>query len=447
MKDNIKTTNKKKIIFIAVSITLVILIIAGVAFGIIMSSDKHNDVGGASSDNTVSNDGTASDTSSTNNGNDPIDSESSYSSTDSNVIPTIDFSKRAEKIVKRYDYVNEFAAPKYQQLYFDDTLSGKRLSYWLCLPENYDPNQKYPVLLFLHGLGDKSPTTTLRLSGYPDSGDIIRRAIIIFPHTPDWWNLDEKPNDNKGWLSAAMRLLLDVEKTYSCDPNRIYLTGVSMGGFATWDLLARYDSHFAAAVPLCGGTDERDEAFADVYKNIPIWIFHGTDDNVVPVICSDNIYNAIIKAGGTKIKYSRLRGVQHNVHGEAYKNREMWSWMFSQNKATNPDASYKMFDYVTVCNSKGKVLFNQREVFGATNRAEDGVTNIGIKFTDNGIKILTAAYNANKNEEFTLYIGQNKFFTFKYTSAPTDNMIYISGFNDYDTRLEITLFFSDVAYR
>ena len=445
--ENNTQKSKKKLIIIIVSIVVAVLVAAGAVLGVLLTQNHKND--NKTSSNTPTS-ATASDPSSTEQTSAVDDSTTSaVSSNSESQSSTEQTVTRSEKIIKTYNYINEFATPQYQHLYFNDTFTSKRLPYWLSLPENYDPNEKYPVLLFLHGLGevgndDGVPCTHFRLHAYPDNGDIMRRAIIVIPQSPEWWSLDENYNDSKGWLSVAMRLLIDIEKTYSSDPNRIYVTGLSMGGFATWDLLARYGSHFAAAVPLCGGTGE---AFANTYKNIPIWIFHGTADGTVSVTTSDRVYNAIIAAGGTKVKYSRLEGVQHNVWEKAYRNREMWSWMFSQNKATNPDASYEMFDFVTVCNSKGRVLFNQKEILGSTNRTADGVTTIGIRFTDNGMKKLTAAYNANNNEEFTLYIGQNKLVTFKYTAAPTDNTVYLSGFYDYDTSLEIGLFFSDIAYK
>lgn len=452
--ENNAQKSKKKLIIIIVSVIVAVLVAAGAVLGVLLTKNRNDDNNKTSSDTPASSNTVAMpSTEQTTSVDTPITSTVSDSSDSSdssnNQVSTEQPTARSEKIIKTYDYVNEFATPKYQHLYFNDTFTDKRLPYWLSLPENYDPNEKYPVLLFLHGLGevgndDGVPCTHFRLHAYPYNGDILRRAIIVIPQSPAWWDLDESYNDSKGWLSVAMRLLIDIEKTYSSDPNRIYVTGLSMGGFATWNLLARYGSHFAAAVPLCGGTGE---AFANTYKNIPIWIFHGTADGTVSVNTSDRVYSAIIAAGGTKVKYSRLEGVQHNVWEKAYRNREMWSWMFSQNKATNPDASYQMFDFVTVCNSKGRVLFNQVEILGSTNKTADGVTTIGIRFTDNGMKKLTAAYNANQNEEFTLYIGQNKLVTFKYTAAPTDNTVYLSGSYDYDTSLEIGLFFSDVAYR
>ena len=252
----------------------------------------------------------------------------------------------------------------------------------------------------------------------------------MVPHSPTGWQLDNSKNDGKGWASVAMRILLHVEKTYSCDKNRIYITGVSAGSLGTWQLLSRYPEHFAAAVPISFGYI--DSNIAKKVVDIPIWIYHGVEDNIVPVGSSDGIYDAIIQAGGKKVKYTRLENAAHNVHDDAYQDREMWYWMFGQNKASDNN-TYDKIPQITVCGSDGSVLFTQSDITGALLATSGNSTAIGITFTDNAIKLLTDSYRSDPNTEFTFNLGNNTLFAFKYTATPTDNYVYLSGTYDYDT--------------
>lgn len=149
-----------------------------------------------------------------------------------------------------------------------------------------------------------------------------------------WANMDWSAK--KGGMgkepSTPMRLTLEVlgklQKEFSIDDKRLYLTGLSMGGYGTWDLLARYPKMFAAAVPVCGGGDE---SMAAVMKDVPIWCFHGGADPVVPTQRSRDMIKAIKDAGGNP-KYTEYPGVGHNSWDKAYSETELPGWLFAQVK-------------------------------------------------------------------------------------------------------------------
>jgi predicted peptidase len=130
-------------------------------------------------------------------------------------------------------------------------------------------------------------------------------------------------------LRTALELLNMIEDNYPIDPDRIYVTGISMGGYAAWEALIRHPQRFAAAIPVCGGGDV---SHADRVKNIPVWAFHGADDPVVPVECSRSMIKMIKNAGGQPL-YTEYPGAGHNSWDRAYAEPELLSWLFSQKRA------------------------------------------------------------------------------------------------------------------
>ena len=112
------------------------------------------------------------------------------------------------------------------------------------------------------------------------------------------------------------------------DKKRIYVTGLSMGGFATWEILQREGKLFAAAMPVCGGGDL---SYAPKLTGIPLWVFHGGADRTVPVTRSRDMVAAITQAGGSP-KYTEYPGVDHDSWGRTYSNPEVWDWLFAQAK-------------------------------------------------------------------------------------------------------------------
>lgn len=223
---------------------------------------------------------------------------------------------------------------------FTDT-DGKTLPYRLLKPAGYDEAKgPYPLLIFLHGAGERGVDNRLQLvHGKP----LMRRAaaeygcFVLVPQCPGemtWagrhWEdskhaLTEKP-------SQPMRLLLqlidEVEETYPIDRDRLYIMGLSMGGFGTWEMIQRRPERFAAAVPICGGGDEK---LAGQLAKIPIWAFHGDKDGVVKVTRTRDIIAAIKQAGGEP-KYTEYTGVGHNCWNQAFNEVGLLEWLCAKKK-------------------------------------------------------------------------------------------------------------------
>jgi predicted peptidase len=220
--------------------------------------------------------------------------------------------------------------------------SGKTLPYRLMKPDNYDPAKKYPLVIFLHGAGERGTDNEKQLiHGVPQFASKENRekypCFLIAPQCPDgakWvevdWSADSHTMPAK--MSEPMRLTVGIIemtiKQFSIDPKRVYLTGLSMGGYGTWDLIARRPDLFAAAVPICGGGDEKT---AEKMKSIPVWSFHGAKDGAVKVSRSRNMIAALEKVGA-KPKYTEYPDIGHDSWNPAYKDAEMFEWLFAQRK-------------------------------------------------------------------------------------------------------------------
>jgi len=128
-------------------------------------------------------------------------------------------------------------------------------------------------------------------------------------------------------MQSTIELIGALQKEFAAiDPKRLYVTGLSMGGFGTWDLISRLPKKFAAAVPICGGADE---AQAAAIAKVPVWVFHGGNDDVVKTVRSRNIVAALKAAGGAP-KYTEYPGVGHGSWDQAYGEAELFPWLFSQ---------------------------------------------------------------------------------------------------------------------
>ena len=187
------------------------------------------------------------------------------------------------------------------------------------LPKNYeaDPNARHPLILYLHGSDGSRPTVEREakndIAAYADAHPDF--PFILVTPACRW---------REGWSPDDLGALLDdVAKRYRVDPDRVYLTGLSMGGFATWSLAADQPERFAAVVPICGGGDPGD---AERLKAVPIWIFHGDADAAVPVAYSLDMEAALTKAGG-KPRMTIYPGVDHNSWSRTYANPELYAWL------------------------------------------------------------------------------------------------------------------------
>jgi len=202
---------------------------------------------------------------------------------------------------------------------------GKEHKYVLFVPADYKGDRAYPVVLFLHGSGE-SGTDGKKQAGQGLGNAIKKRekdfpALAVFPQSAKrTWKADSDD------AQRALKILEVVQKEYKTDPKRVYLTGLSMGGFGTWSLAAKYPDQWAAIVPICGGGNPAD---ADKIKHIPCWNFHGDEDKAVKVTMSRDMIAALEKAGG-KPKYTEYPGVGHNSWDKAYATPELWEWLLQQ---------------------------------------------------------------------------------------------------------------------
>ena len=229
---------------------------------------------------------------------------------------------------------------RFEARVFDDR--GFSLPYRLLRPKDAHGDRKYPLVVFLHGAGERGNDNTKQLvHGMNDfaSDEIMAKypAFVIAPQCPDgrrWvevdWTLEAHtlPEEPSVSLVATLQLNESLQKEFPIDDRRIYLTGVSMGGFGVWDLLARRPELFAAAVPICSGCDP---AHADTMKAVPIWAFHGEQDPAVKPKRSREMIEAIKAAGGDP-KYTEYPGVGHDSWTRTYAEPAMYAWLFNQQK-------------------------------------------------------------------------------------------------------------------
>jgi predicted peptidase len=204
---------------------------------------------------------------------------------------------------------------------------GAEAKYVIFVPADYKGDKPYPVILFLHGAGETGTDGTKQTK--TGIGPAIRKqektfpCIVVFPQSQKRsWRADSE--DGK----RALAILEEVKKDYKVDDKRIYLTGLSMGGFGTWSMAAAHPDKWAAIVPICGSGSP---ATAEKIKDIPCWCFHGDADTAVKVEGSRNMIKAL-EAAGAKPKYSEYPGVGHNSWDKAYGTKELWEWLLMQQK-------------------------------------------------------------------------------------------------------------------
>ena len=191
--------------------------------------------------------------------------------------------------------------------------------YLLSLPADYNkqPKKKWPLVLFLHGAGERGDNLELvKVHGPPK---LIEQGqqfpfIVVAPHCPAdaWWQPEK--------LAA---LLDDVERRYRVDKRRIYVTGISMGGFGTWLLALSCPRRFAAIAPICGGGHWWA---VPCIKHLPVWVFHGKKDRVIPFERSAEMVAALRKYGG-KVKFTVYPKAEHDSWTVTYENPELYRWL------------------------------------------------------------------------------------------------------------------------
>lgn len=336
---------------------------------------------------------------------------------------------RPEKVTEIYEFNIDTTVSEPIKQIFNDSQNGNALPYCLYLPDNYTSSKKYPVILFLHGAGEIGSDNTLQLNNIKNmfvyNADYISQAILICPQTPEWWSLDrEFYGDGQGTLSSAMHLLEEVQNKYSCDKNRIYLTGLSMGAFATWDLLENYSDVFAAAVPVCGGGNEMNAA---AYVDIPIVMYHGTADPTVSFQSSQRTYDAIVAAGGTKALLIPLENVGHDAWKQAYADRNMFAWLFSQDKSKDTFVKYQVTPSFRVVDTNGNNVIVAEDLLVVEYEEKGNAVDIKIQISPVGKSKLEKAYTASGGKEFTVYCLSQKIYSYTATTPPIDDTLLITG--------------------
>ena len=198
--------------------------------------------------------------------------------------------------------------------------TGPHYKYLLYLPENYDSTRekKWPLIIYLHGKSASgSDLNNLKRYGIPffiDRG-MKFKAIVVSPQCPsgkDW--------TTENWFEPFYN---EITWRYHIDTCRIYLTGMSMGGFGAWYLAIKYPHRFAAVVPLCGGGRPQ---LVCAMKNVPAWVFHGNKDEQVPIQRSEEMVQALKKCGGSP-KFTVLKGQKHDIH-RIYADEQIYRWMY-----------------------------------------------------------------------------------------------------------------------
>lgn len=214
--------------------------------------------------------------------------------------------------------------------------------YRFAAPEKTEEGKAYPLVLFLHGAGERGTDNKAQLrNGVNDilkgAADLGEGVFLIAPQCPpdNWWA--EPTPDRLGiiadagrnrLLHAVLALVEETAQKHPIDRNRIYVTGLSMGGFGTWWMLGESPQTWAAAIPICGGG--RAKAVGN-FKHIPIRIFHGAADDVVPPKASEIMALALKEIGG-KAESTLYPEVGHDSWTRTYKDREVIKWLFAQRK-------------------------------------------------------------------------------------------------------------------
>lgn len=223
---------------------------------------------------------------------------------------------------------------------------GDSLNYRLLLPQAMKPNAKYPLVLFLHGAGERGSDNEKQLThgGQMWLNPVNREkypAFVLAPQCPEtgYWAYTARP---ESFIPDKMPMEKPISPIFSTlkelldfylampqvDKNRIYIVGLSMGAMGTYDMAIRYPEIFAAAIPICGTVNP---ARLEAAKNVKFRIFHGDADNVVTVEGSREAYKAL-KAAGAEVQYIEFPGVNHGSWTPAFNDPEFMSWLFRQKK-------------------------------------------------------------------------------------------------------------------
>ncbi len=248
------------------------------------------------------------------------------SNRESRYVPTM-INKEGEDVFEKYTFRNE---------------NGDILKFRLLKPMHYDKNKSYPLVLFLHGVYQRGADNIRQTE---DIEDLFLNpenrekypCFVIAPQCPlesYWANTERKEGVRVLKISPSSPIVLtlalmeEMIEIYSIDTNRLYITGLSMGSFGTFDVLMRNPDLFAAAIPICGGGIT---SHAQLITHIPMWIFHGTNDKIIDVEYSRNMVAALKEKNGSPF-YTEYPDTGHDSWIKAYSEPELLEWLFAQRK-------------------------------------------------------------------------------------------------------------------
>ena len=214
-------------------------------------------------------------------------------------------------------------------------------------PDNYKTTEKYPLIVALHGAwgrGTDNKSRAIDAFQVLSKPEVCQKypAFIITPQCPGkkmWANTPWGKGTysiEKVKISESIKLVLEIiqslQREFNIDPDRIYVTGQSMGGFGTWDIIMRRPELFAAAIPVCGAGDLSQ---AKNLVHLPIWCFHGALDTIVPTAASREMDKAMKQAGSKNWIYTEYPGVKHGSSGPAWQEKDLIPWLFQQKRKGN----------------------------------------------------------------------------------------------------------------
>jgi predicted peptidase len=204
-------------------------------------------------------------------------------------------------------------------------------NYLLFTPAKYEEQEKWPLIVFLHGAGERGDDLNqVKVHGPPKvvTGQPEFGFLVVSPQVPkeQRWEADK-----------VMAIVDQVQKSLKVDPDRVYVTGLSMGGFGTWSVAAKYADRLAAIVPICGGGDP---ATAEKFAKLPCWVFHGAKDTAVPLKRSDEMVEALKQAGGAP-KYTVYPEAGHDSWTESYNNPELYQWLLAQRRQSQAKQTHQ----------------------------------------------------------------------------------------------------------
>ena len=210
-----------------------------------------------------------------------------------------------------------------------------QLRYLLYLPKNYaaDPKEKFPLVLFLHGAGERgTDLQKVAVHGPPKQAAAGRDFpfILVSPQCSEGQVWDDE---------ALVRMVESLKTSLRVDPERVHVTGLSMGGYGTWALISKRPELFASAAPICGGGDRirpllMSGAQLAALKTLPVWVFHGGKDNVVPVSERERMIDQFKRTGAKDIQFTVYPEAGHDSWTETYNNPKFYDWMLSQRRTT-----------------------------------------------------------------------------------------------------------------